>query len=239
MFYIQEVSAVHITGAAQELAFPVGAAGNAVTGLQRSHCTALRADGCGDRNIPNSASNSRCCFLVNLTRATARLFQLSAPKAVCRSPAWQQPSGEAWQIAPVTSVNLCTLWTLVPKLLWDCEHSSCSWSFSPCSEFITGRWEWALHSRGSLLHLGYPETGAGPQYPYVNISGANLNLCFCVCLAGKPLPCLETTGFLPAQMILFRVGPVWHPQTKECFLFHFRVTFGSVANIQECSPQLS
>lgn len=77
MFYIQEVSAIHITGAAQELAFHVGAVGNAVAGLQRSHCTALRADGCGgDRNISNSASNSQCCFLVNLTRATARLFQL-------------------------------------------------------------------------------------------------------------------------------------------------------------------
>lgn len=109
MSYIQEVSAVHITGAAEELAFPVGAIGNAVAGLQRSHCTALRADGCGgDRNIPNSASNSQCYFLVNLTRATARLFQLSAPKAVCGRPACQKPNGGAWQIAPIPSVNLCT-----------------------------------------------------------------------------------------------------------------------------------
>lgn len=88
MFYIQEVSAVHITGAAWELAFLVGTVGNAVAGLQCSHCTALRADGRGgDSNIRNSASNSQCCFLVNLTRATARLFQLSAPRAVSGRPA--------------------------------------------------------------------------------------------------------------------------------------------------------
>lgn len=91
MFYIQEVSAVHITGAAQELASLVGAVGNAVAGSQRSHCTALRADGCGDRNIPNSASKSQGCFLVNLSRATGRLFQLSAPKAVPDSSQVEEP----------------------------------------------------------------------------------------------------------------------------------------------------
>lgn len=45
-----------------------------------------------------------------------------------------------------------------------------------------------------------------PRNPHVNISGTDLNLCFCVCVAGKPLPCLETSGVLPAQMILFGVG---------------------------------
>lgn len=41
-------------------------------------------------------------------------------------------------------------------------------------------------------------------------------------MAGKPLPCLQNTGVLPAKMILFRVGPVSHPQTKERFFISFQ-----------------